>query len=146
VGEESRGTMLVLWDATVPFRAGGHRGEKALRLYGRPSSSTIARRARAGEQGACVQILQFAQELAERRTVPALGACTTARGGKARDRAGRRATTQALEDYGRNRDLLFRADAVAGRRRRVTIEKLPSTDPTAGESNRAGKRSNSEKW
>jgi hypothetical protein len=83
LGEDGR-TVLVLRSAAISSRGSRHRGQKAARVYGRPPPSSIPWRAGAREQSACLQILQFAQGLAECRTISTVGTCLTVRQGKAR--------------------------------------------------------------
>jgi len=85
MGEDGR-TVLVLRSAAISSRASRHRAQKAARVYGRPPPSSIPWRAGSREQSACLQILQFAQELAECRTISTMGTCPTVWQGKARKR------------------------------------------------------------
>src|SRR5712664_1807299 len=109
-------TVLVLRSAAIPSRGSRHRGQEAARVYGRPPPSSSPWRAGSREQSACVQILQFAQEFTERRTISAMGTEATVGQDKARWQTSRRASAAALEDKCRDRGFLFRACSAAEQR------------------------------
>src|SRR6266581_3126010 len=76
LGEDGQ-TVLVLRSAAISSRGSRHRDQKAARVYGRPPPSSVPWRAWSREQSAGLQILQFAQELAECRTISTMGTCLT---------------------------------------------------------------------